>query len=742
MSRWKKAAIFTAGALLVLGLLVAFALPALIRGKAVEAIREATGREARIEKISLNPLTLTATVSGLALAERDGGPFASVAVLRVSVSPRSLYRLALVLSEVSIESPSLRVVRTGPDRFNFSDIAERRPKKEEKPPAAGIFPFVLENVRLTNGSLDADDRAVPGGRKHTLRKLEITLPRLSSLPADAERYATPRISMDVNGAPFLLEGRLKPFSPDLETGLHITLGRLDLPELGVYIPAPPPVELASGRLTVDTDLLYRRPVGRKPELTVKGLFRLEALRLNQQGGGPLLGLASLEVKAARLEPLAGLFDLEAITLDGPELFVSRDRQGRWMYEPLLAAPAGKNAPAAEGDKPAPAAAPPLFAVAGLTLREGRVHVRDALPREGFAAAVTEIELTAKNVTNRPAQNGEFGLSLRVDKDVRLNSSGGFSIAAPAVTAGVKLTGVELRKGWPYLASYLTAPLTGTLDVAGDVAFAEDAGLTLRNGSLALKDLSLRDAAGEGLDLARLTVNGVAYSRQENRVEVGDLRLTRGEVSLSRAPDGRISAENLLVARTGPAADPPQGSAALPAKRAAAPEAKRASAKRAATPAEKEPAGPLAYRLKRLEVDRLNLAFTDRTKPANPRFTLRDTALSLGNLSGPKPSPARLKFSSTFGRETPLKVGGEITPLPFRYRGEVSIGRLPIRDFEPYFPENLNLQVLGGMLDAALAIDIALPEGGAAGSFTGSAGVSVLHTVDTVAEEDLLKWERL
>lgn len=730
MSGWKKAVILTAGTLLVLGLLVAFALPVLIRQKAVEAIREATGREARIEKISLNPLTLTATVSGFALAERDGGPFASVAVLRVSVSPRSLYRLALVLSEVSIESPSLRVVRTGPDRFNFSDIAERRPKKEEKSPAAGIFPFVLENVRLTNGSLDADDRAVPGGRKHTLRKLEITLPRLSSLPADAEQYATPRISLDVNGAPFLLEGRLKPFGPDLETGLHISLGRLELPELAVYIPAPPPVELASGRLTVDTDLLYRRPVAGKPELTVKGLFRLEALRLNQQGGGPLLGLASLEVKAARLEPLAGLFDLEAITLDGPELFVSRDRQGRWMYEPLFAAPAGKTAPAADGDKPAPAAVPPLFAVAGLTLREGRVHVRDALPREGFAAAVTAIELTAKNVTNRPGQNGEFGLSLQVDRDARLTSSGGFSIAAPAVNAGVKLTGVELRKGWPYLSSYLTAPLKGTLDVAGDVAFTKDAGLTLQSGSLTLKDFSLRDAAGEGGDLARLTVNGVAYSQQENRVEVGDLRLSRGEVSLSRAPDGRISAENLLVQRPGPAANPPQGPSVVPAKQAAA------------APAGKGPAGPLAYRLKRLEIDRLNLAFTDRAKPGNPRFTLRDTALSLGDLSGPQPSPARLKFSSTFGREAPLKAGGEITPLPFRYRGEVSIGRLPIRDFEAYFPETLNLQVLGGLLDAALAVDIALPEGGAAGSFTGSAGVSVLHTVDTVAEEDLLKWERL
>jgi uncharacterized protein involved in outer membrane biogenesis len=254
MTLWKKIVLIAVGILAILVLFTAAVLPVLVRNKAVKVLREATGRNVRIEKVSLNPLTLTASVQGFAVEENGGGPFLSVGALHVSVSPASLYRRALVLSEVLIESPSLRIVRAGADRFNFSDIAERR-GKEEKPKSAGVFPFVLNRFRLTNGSLDLDDHIVAGGRKHSMRNLEIALPWLSSLPSEADREATPRISALVNAAPLSLTGRLKPFSKDLESSVHIALQKLSLPELAAYVPQAPPVALASGNLTLDMDLL-------------------------------------------------------------------------------------------------------------------------------------------------------------------------------------------------------------------------------------------------------------------------------------------------------------------------------------------------------------------------------------------------------------------------------------------------------------------------------------------------------
>jgi len=726
MSRWKKIIAIAIGTLAVLAILVATVLPIVVRNKAIEAIQEATGRNVRIEKVSLNPLTLTASVRGFAIEENGGGPFLSVGALHVTVSPASLYRRALVLSEVSIESPSLRIVRAKADHFNFSDIVERQ-KKEEKPKSTGVFPIVLNRFRLANGSLDLDDRVVAGARKHSILNLEIAIPWLSSLPADADREATPRLSALVNGASLSFTSKLKPFSKDLEGSVHVDLQKLSLPELAAYAPQPPPVDLTSGKLTLDADILYRRPADRKLELNVKGLARLDTLNLNLKSGQPLLKLSALEVRASRMEPLASVFDFEAIVLEGLEMFVSRDRRGKWMFASLLKPQVSEKATAPrEKDATPDKTSQPSFSVASLALQNGRIHFRDDLPQGGFKASVEEISLALKNVTNHPEQTGQYDVSLQVDQKIRMVSKGSFTLAEPTAKASIQLTGLQLQKGWPYLAEYLTAPLKGVVDLSGDVAFSGRNGLTAEKGSLTIKDFSALYGSQEGFDLSRLALTGASFNQKANRLEIDKLSLSRGNVTLSRRADGQLSVQSLLV-------PPAKGQSA---------ELTAAAPARQPVPAKQGTARPLDYRLKRIEIDRFNIAVTDQARPKNPRFTLRDTSLSLADLSGPAPRPAKFRFSSTFGKDTPLQATGDLTPSPFSYRGDLRIGRLPIRDFEAYYPENLNLLVIGGLLDTTLTLDVALKDGVAEGSIRGDAGLSDFHSVDTLKEEDLLKWQRL
>jgi uncharacterized protein involved in outer membrane biogenesis len=584
MGRWKKIILIAFGTMAVLALFAATVLPVLVRNKAVEVLREATGRNVRIEKIILNPLTLTASVRGFAIEEKGGGPFFSVGAIHVSVSPASLYRHALVLSEVGIDSPSLRIVRVGAILFNFTDIAEHQKKKEEQSKPTGLFPFVLNNFRLTGGSLDLDDRAVAGGRKHTVRNLDIVVPWLSSLPADAEKDAEPRISLVINAAPLTLGGKIQPFSRDLKSSIHVALQKLSLPELAVYVPQVPPVDLVSGKFTLDADLYFRRAPDGNPEFSAKGLARLGALDLNLGKGQP-----------------------------------------------------------------------PQFSVASLALRKGRVHSHDDLPKSGCKVSVEEIALAVKNV----AFNGKNGLSVE-------------------------------------------------------------------RGNLALKNLSVRYGDSEGLDLASLTIDDATFQQQANRLEIDRINLSRGTLSFSREANGKLSVQSLLLPRE--ETQPTEKAVSAPA--------------RAAVPAKREAAKPLIYRVQRLEVEGFNVAFTDKARPQKPCFTLGNTNLSLAELSGPEPRPAKFLLTSTFGKETPLRAAGDLTPNPFRCKGDLRIGRLPIRDFEAYYPENLNLRILGGLLDATMAVDIALKEGTATGSFKGNMGLGTFHAVDAVEEEDLLKWQRL
>jgi flagellar motor protein MotB len=298
----------------------------------------------------------------------------------------------------------------------------------------------------------------------------------------------------------------------------------------------------------------------------------------------------------------------------------------------------------------------------------------------------------------------------------------------------ELTGLKIQRGWPYLSSFLTSPLKGTVDFSSEVSYSTEYGLAVEQGKLLVNGISARYGDKDGLDLSRLEITNAAFNQKANVVEVGEVRLTKGDLSLSREADGTISLLSLLkkpqtVSSSAPGQSPKR---AVPHSGAAV----------VAVPQGNQPAKPLSFRLRKFVIDRFNASVTDKMLREKPRFTLTNTSLSLSDLTWPRFKPSAVRFSSLFNKATPLKASGDITPLPFRYKGSISVGRLPLRDFEAYFPSNVNVFILGGYAATDMNVDISLKEGKPTGSFKGNASLRGFHAVDTVAEEDLLKWESL
>ncbi len=564
MSKRIKIALIIAGVAVAIVLFCGAVLPLIVRSQAVTAMEEATGRKARIEKVSINPFTLTVTVSGLAIEEKGGGPFVSIGRLRASLSPASIYRRALILSQVSVDAPSISFARLAANRYSFNDIIERqkaKPKKESK----GEFRFSINNISLTDGSVDFDDRAVAGGRKHTVRNLKVAVPFISNIPYLVEKYTDPHISALVNGAPFSFSGKVKPLSKSMETSVHIDLQHLDLPGYVAYVPVKPPADLASGTLTIDTDVSYRVSAEKKPELAIKGLVRLDNIGVNLKEGQPLFRLPSLQVRASDLELFARRFLLDTVTMEGFELFAGRSAAGEWMYSRLLPQPAGaEQKPAVETAKePVPDkknSSGLLVRIGSFDFKNGVLHVSDALPKGGFKGDITGIDATVKGFTTEPGKAADYEVSLLLDHEAGFNADGAFTLTPLKATVSAELNDLKLQRGWPYLARFLTAPLKGSLDLSVEAAYSPESGLDVERADLALSGLSARYGDKEGLDLRRLEVNGAAYRQRENRLDLDDIMLAQGTVSLSREADGGISLLSLLrksqgapAARTRPAA---------------------------------------------------------------------------------------------------------------------------------------------------------------------------------------------
>ena len=230
MSKKKKILLICLASILALLIFTAAILPLIVRSKAAAAIAEETGRKVHIEKVSINPLTLTVTVKGFAIEAAAGGPFVSISSLRASLGLASIYKGALIISNISVDTPAIAFARLAANNYSFNDIIERQKAKPKKPKSE--FRYSINNIILRNGSVDFEDRAVNGGRRHTVRSLDVAVPFISNIPYLVETYTDPHISAQINGAPFDFSGKSKPLSKFMEdrkstrlNSSHVSLDR-------------------------------------------------------------------------------------------------------------------------------------------------------------------------------------------------------------------------------------------------------------------------------------------------------------------------------------------------------------------------------------------------------------------------------------------------------------------------------------------------------------------------------------
>src|SRR5262245_2477359 len=160
MARKRTAAYIGGGVILVILLFIPFVLPGIVRNRAMEGVRAATGRTLGIGKVVINPLTWSAEVRDIRLREKGqrAATYAAFSSVPGSVSPSSVWRRAPVLREIKVSAPYLRIVRTGPNRYNFSDLLEK--KGEEKKPTGKPALFSLNNITISDGTIIFADDAV------------------------------------------------------------------------------------------------------------------------------------------------------------------------------------------------------------------------------------------------------------------------------------------------------------------------------------------------------------------------------------------------------------------------------------------------------------------------------------------------------------------------------------------------------------------------------------------------------
>lgn len=300
-----------------------------------------------VEKVEFNPLTLEASVHGLALAEKSGKPLAGFERLYLNLESSGLMRFAWRVRDVQLSGPRAHVeVRPG-GRLNWQALIDKL--NEDKEPPKDTMPRVLiERIKIENGHVDYTDANRAGEPfRVSLSPLGIELDGLSTLPEDRGHYLL-AAKLPEQGGTLKWKGdvSLNPVKSDGEVALE----GVSLPNLLRVIKTPRNFELPSG--TLGAGMRYRFALVKdttagakqgptppdRPWLQIDGANLLvQKLALAPRGGGnPVFELAEARLENAGLDLFKRVVNVAAVRLAGGRVAATREANGKLDWQTLLA----------------------------------------------------------------------------------------------------------------------------------------------------------------------------------------------------------------------------------------------------------------------------------------------------------------------------------------------------------------------------------------------------------------------
>ncbi len=711
LRRW---AIRLAVALVLYALLGFFGLPALIKWQLPKQASAQLGRVVTLENAHFNPFTLRLKLTGLLVAEADGtGPAASIGMVQTELQWRSIIYWGLVFSRLDIESPIVRVVRYEGARYNWSDVIERLaqpvPATEpaNTPPDEPAKParFSVNNIQITDGQIDFDDRPVKLVQR--VRELALGIPFISGFPAEVERFVKPALSARINGTPFSLDGRTRPFGDDLETVFDIALDPFDVAPYIAYLPFKPAFALESGQLATKLELAFSS-LKSGPRLTLAGTVTVSEVDLRLRDKRPLLRLPRLHTEIERIDVFARAVHVARVSIDAPKIHVRREKNGAIDWQ-SLAPPAGDEPPKAEEGN----ASPLTIRLDALTLEDGQLAFSDAAaPAKPFSTQLNALQVTLKGFVSDGTTPAQLSVSARSEAGEQIDAQSEFALMPFRASGQLALKALPLAHYAPYFAQQLVgASVTGgaiSLEAPFEI---DDAGMRIKKAGLTLAKaaVTIDDAKEPSLDIVALSAEAIDVDTAAQKVTIGRLAGKGGRLALVRARGGDIDLLGIIKpGEDAPADDAPAWLATL----------------------------------KETALQDWTLRFEDRT-PAKPVIVeATRTAIDLGSVSTAAKEPTPLRLETIIDNRGYVAAKGTLHIAEQAADLRIDIKRLELASLQGYAAKATEARLRSARLSVAGQLNVAAGGDTPAVTYRGDASITDLIAVDPRNNTDFLRWKSL
>ncbi|RLB72393.1 MAG: hypothetical protein DRH03_04720, partial [Deltaproteobacteria bacterium] len=739
---WKKLLLLILILFFVYTLSGFFFLPWLLQTQAEKRLPELLKRQVTIDQVRLNPFTLCLQIDGFVVLTRAGqAPLLKIDHLLADCAGLlSLSNQALVLEQVDIQGPYLKIVKNKDATFNFSDLLPTSPAVDEKPETEEQgFLFSLNNINIGGGIVEFSDNSL--GIFHWLNDITVGLPQISNLPHLVKIHVQPYFAAVINGTPLVVKGKTKPFAKTLETHFDIDIDKLDLAYYLSYLPEGRNFTVTDGSLTTRLNLVYLQSEGEVPSLTLSGTASVNKLLISGQGAEKkhrFVFLPELKVDFGPGNLLDGELFLGEVVIRKPEVDLFFKPDGVF-YLPMLVAGVAENDAQPESEVGLESESESgktksfVFKLDHLRLEDGVVTLRDERVTPSFLARLTPVDFELKNFSNVGDQQAHYVLKLQSDTGEIIEGSGDFSIDPVRLKTRFALENLSPSRYAAYYQDYFAGQLEGgTLRLAGELFFAQnDAGeleMKLQDLECGLADLKINTPDGQTvLDLPQLILAQSQIDVAKRECVIGSLKGQKGRLTLIRRAGNIINFADLLPVPSEP--------------KSLSKEAFQKNGAAAVTAVTVKEPWHLFMEKGRLR--NFQVMLKDLVPAATAEIKVDKINLSLDQLGTGKGESGTCQLDLQLAKLGRFSLAGSMGLDPPQIEFDIDLEKMPLKTFQAYLNDYLDLVLVKG--DVAASGRLSFSREASIGNnltFTGKAAVENVKTVDGWRAADLLRLQRL
>ncbi len=632
-----------------------FAVPPLLKHLLIKNLSTELNRDVSISKIKVNPYDLTITVSGFAVKEKGTAEvFLSFEELFANVQAISIFKRAIVVSEIRLTKPFARIIREEDGSYNFNDLIEKftqetaASEKKSQP-----MQFSINNISIINGSADFLD--APKEVFHEITDMNLAVPFISNIRYHVEKtYVQPRFSALVNGDSFTIEGKTKPFADSLETEFDINIHDLDLADYLGYVPAHKKFKLLSGALDLTGKLSYVLHEDKGPDLVLTGKMTLRDIDLADESSKSLWKVNKTEFEIASVKPFDASIHLSRVDIQSPEINMRRNKDGTIDVFTLMGLLAGAKGQQGEAKTPGESKdkKPMSLLVDTWQVRDGKTHFQDFMPHEPVTIEIKNAELEAKNISLAKGSKADVQFSLLMGKSGKVSGKGIIGLDPLSASLSLDVKGININAFQPYFTDKVRVHISsGSINTSGTLVLTQPEGkdMTARyTGKLLVAEFNAADkeTLEELLRWKTLSLESLDASYNPSRFSVKGISLSDFFAAITIEPDGALNLHQLMVAKEGA---PKQDEKTPP---------KTPAAKEAVSP---EPTLPANVEIGGITLQGGTIKFTDRYIKPSYSANLTQIGGRVSSLSMKKDTAADVEVRGKFNDYVPLEIAGKVNP---------------------------------------------------------------------------------